>query len=62
MKKIVTIFFILKSFIFASQGKIIREAINRNQEINREERRRKKKKVLRSSKEKEVLMRNILKI
>lgn len=45
MKKIVTIFFILKSFIFASQGKIIREAINRNQEINREERRRKEESI-----------------
>lgn len=51
MKKIVTIFFILKNFIFASQGEIIREVMNRNQEINREERRRREENIEKFQKE-----------
>ncbi len=61
MKKIILLFLIFKNFIFSAQDVVIREMINRNQEINREERRRKAEAVERFEK-KENLMKNILKI
>lgn len=51
MKKIILLFLIFKNFIFSAQDVVIREMINRNQEINREERRRKAEAVERFEKE-----------
>lgn len=45
MKKIIILFFIFRNFVFSAQNAMIRETINKNQEINREERRRKEESI-----------------